>query len=705
MISQRLSNGARFQWRGASYQITRLLPAGQVNLEDLLTGTTSTVEMMTLVQALFNDELHFLVDNKPRSSATTPPAIRPPAALALSEYPTELVAIARYRLAVIEPLLKLENRTRTDVRQRVQSIKAEQSSDREPSLYTAVSVAAVYRWLGDYVRSGFDLRALIPAVQTRGGNGQLRLPGEVNALIDIILNDLGQVQEKITVDTIRQELAVRLAEENRLRPTTAQLRLPARDTIAQRLRNSAVQAKPRTSRTARSAQQVGQTPYPDIPLERVEIDHTRADLIVIDDRDNLPLGRLTLTYCLDTATRYPLGYYLGFEPPSYLTVMECLHHAILPKGDVRDLYGTEHTWQAYGVPATLVIDNGKEFIGRDLEDACCLLGTVLQYTPVLTPQFKAGIERMFGSMNTLLFHTLPGTTFSNLAERGAYDSAKQACVYLSEVDKLMHLFVVDIYAERFHRGLNGIPARCWEEKTSQGFAPALPPSGQELAILLSRTDTRVIHSYGLEFSSLRYNAEELLTLRTRLNGQAAKIKYHPADLSALYVYDPFEQQYLRVPALDQEYTQGLSLWKHRVIRQAVLDEQARVDPVALGQAKRKIQAIVEEGRQRRQQGSRTRAARWEMAGQSTRALAQLESSTPPEVPVHPEAASEVLPLSLTDAQSCEPSDHDGWEVSYVPLKSLPAPVLPMSPAAGGGGPKCDTPGQGVTAEGTEVQHG
>ncbi len=685
MTSQRLSSGARFQWRSASYQITRLLPAGQVNLEDLLTGTTSSVEVMTLVQALFDDELYFIADNKSGSSATaTAKPLRPPAPLALSEYPAELVAIARYRLSVIDPLLKLEHRTRADVSHRVQSVKATQASDSEPSLHTVVSVAAVYRWLGDYVRSGHDLRALIPAVQTRGGNGQVRLPGEVNALIEIILEGLGQVQEKVTIDTIRNELAVRLAEENRLRPTTAQLRLPSRDTIAQRLRNSAVQAKPRTSRTAHSTQQVGQTPYPDIPLERVEIDHTRADLVVIDDRDNLPLGRLTLTYCLDTATRYPLGYYLGFEPPSYLTVMECLHHAILPKGDVRALYGTEHTWQAYGIPATLVIDNGKEFIGRDLEDACCLLGTVLQYTPVLTPQFKAGIERMFGSMNTLLFHTLPGTTFSNSVERGTYDSAQQACVYLSEIDKLMHLFVVDLYAERFHRGLNGIPARCWEEKTGQGFAPALPPGGQELAILLSRTDTRVLHSYGLEFASLRYNAEELLTLRTRLNGQAAKIKYHPADLSALYVYDPFERQYLRVPALDQDYTQGLSLWKHRVIRQAVLDEQARVDPVALGQAKRKIQAIVDEGRQRKRQGTRTRAARWDMAGKSTRAMTQLEPPAPPETPVQLEPLAEVMTPSSIESQPSKLPDDDNWEVSYVPLKSLPAPV---------------------PAQGTEVQHG
>ena len=91
--------------------------------------------------------------------------------------------------------------------------------------------------------------------------------------------------------------------------------------------------------------------------------------------------------------------------------MECLHHAIRPKDDVRKQYGTEHEWLAYGIPATLVIDNGKEFIGHDLEDACLLLGIVLQYTPVRTPQFKAGVERMFGSLNTMFFHHCPEPPF------------------------------------------------------------------------------------------------------------------------------------------------------------------------------------------------------------------------------------------------------------------------------------------------------
>ena len=366
-----------------------------------------------------------------------------------------------------------------------------------------------------------------------------------------------------------------------------------------------------------------------MPLERVEIDHTRTDLVVIDDQDDLPLGRLTLTHCMVSR------------------------------------YNTEHQWLAYGIPATLVIDNGKEFIGHDLEDACLLLGMVLQYTLVQTPQFKAGIERMFGSLNTMFFHTLPGTTFSNPTEQGSYNSTEQACVYLSEVDKMLHIFLLDIYAERFHRGLNGIPARHWEEKTRHGFAPALPPSAAELSILLGRTATRTVQHYGIDFLSLRYNCDELITLRTRLKGQPTKIKYHPADLSCLYVYDSFEQQYIRVPALDQAYTQGLSLWKHRVIRQAVLTEQNQVDIVALGKAKRKIQQMVEVGRQRKRQSTRSRIARWETAGKPSRQTGEPQakqgetSEKPiPTVPV----------MTDTTNQSTHTHQDLDWEIGYLPTR-------------------------------------
>ncbi|HSH79398.1 MAG TPA: Mu transposase C-terminal domain-containing protein, partial [Herpetosiphonaceae bacterium] len=405
--------------------------------------------------------------------------------------------------------------------------------------------------------------------------------------------------------------------------------------------------------------QSGQRPHPTLPLERVELDHTRVDLIVIDDQDNLPLGRPTLTYCLDLATRYPLGYYLGFEPPSYLAVMECLAHAIRPKLSPRDTYGADHEWQAYGLPVTLVVDNGKEFHGQSLQDACAVLGIALDHSPVQTPQFKAGIERLFGTMNTGLFHTLPGTTFGSVAQRGDYDSLAQACICLRDLQQMLTIFVVDIYAEQFHRGLNGVPARCWEQALKAGFVPRVPTSADDLLVLLGRRVDRVIQAYGIEFESLRYNCAALASLRQRLAGQRVKVKYHPADLSRVYVYDPFDHHYLTVPALAQEYTQDLSLWKHRVIRRTVLDEQGTVDLAALGRAKEKIQEIVTAARTQKRLRTRGTRARWEGEVPS-----QAESTPPDPVPPvvvpHASAAPDTAapPHGAPDA---------GWSITYPTL--------------------------------------
>ena len=673
MSKHRFSSGARFRWQDTTYQIIRLLPAGQANIENILSGATSVVEISILVKALFDLELHFVSENGTVLPNTQAESRIDETHLGLSDYPTMLVSVAHYRLNVISPLLKIKQRTRADVLDRVQEIKTTQQKQGEHTLQDSVSAAAIYRWISDYVSSGSDLRALIPSVHERGGKHASRLRSEMEALVEIVIQDKYKVHEKVTIDDVRYELSVRVAEENRVRPSHDQLNMPSRATLARRIGASSSWQDHKVQHERNSIRQTdtqcGQTPYPDLPLERVEIDHTRSDLVVIDDRDNLPLGRLTLTYCLDTATRYPLGYYLGFEPPSYLTVMECLHHAIQPKGDVRKLYGVEHDWLAYGIPATLVIDNGKEFIGHDLEDACLLLGVVLQYTPVRTPQFKASVERMFGSLNTMFFHALPGTTFSNSGERGGYNSAEQACVYLSDVDKMLNIFLLDFYAERFHHGLDGIPARRWEEKIQHGFAPALPPSAEELSILLGRTTTRILHHYGIEFASLRYNCDDLLTLRTRLKGQATKIKYHPADLSCLYVYDSFERQYIRVPALADEYTQGLSLWKHRVIRQAVLEEQDQVDLVALGKAKRKIQQIVDADRQRKRQSTRSRIARWDTAGKPSRqAIAELDAGDMASVT----NTEKTMSIGTNQPASVSPAllsaDEGNWEISYAPLR-------------------------------------
>ena len=290
--------------------------------------------------------------------------------------------------------------------------------------------------------------------------------------------------------------------------------------------------------------------------------------------------------------------------------MQCLYHGIQKKQHIVDTYNTQHEWLSYGVPVMLVADNGREFRGKDLADACEDLEIHLEHTPVRTPELKPHVERFFETLNNLLFHISPGTTFSNIFDRGEYDSKQQACVYVSQIARALHIVFLDDYAERFHKGIKAIPARRWEAATAGGWRPRLPRSRHQLDVLLSRSAMRSVRAGGIEFENLRYNAAELGKLRVKLGKEQVKIKYNPADLSYIHVLDPFEQRYIRVPALDLAYTRDLSLWKHRIIQKVARQEQDKPDTVGLAKARRALQDLIDSGRNRRMMG------RWNTNGNS-----------------------------------------------------------------------------------------
>ncbi len=678
-ISQ-FSIGTRLRWQNKTYEVRPSTSVTMITLWETLTEEETSAEMQTLLNALFSGKLFFLPQGQLKKAKKQVRRSFEEELRTLDDYPPYLANIARYRLEAIWPLLPLapKERTRDVVKARVAEVKAAHDSAFEGSLLGSVSKNSLYRWIHAYVASNYDIRSLIPDTRERGGKNKLRLDSAVDILIDSTIHELYKKPEIVSIDDVLQEVACRVPETNMKQPESEPLFAPSRATVARRIEALGTIERFSIRHGNRLAKQkfsqYGANMTTDMPGEIAQIDHTRADFVVIDDRDNLPLGRPTLTYCLDVGTRYPLGKYIGFEPPSYYAAMECLYHAISPKEGIRERYGTEHDWIAYGIPSTLVIDNAREFTGRDLSDACLSLGIILQRTPVRTPHFKAEIERGLGTIETMLFHTLPGTTFSNPQERGDYNSLEEACVYLSDVEKIFHTFIVDVYAETLHDGIEAIPARRWEAALQAGFLPTLPDSITDLQVLLGRVAYHRIWHYGIDFETIRYNCDDLLIPRTKLKGQKVKIKYHPGDLSKIYVFDPFDERYIPVPALDQEYTQGLSLWKHRVIRNFASREQDKPDLVALGRAKRRIREIVEAGRERKRVGTRTNIARWETSGkpfyqveQEMGEAAEIAAPQAVQVQTLPVASTQELvqPETLLEEEDLLASGSDeGWELDY-----------------------------------------
>lgn len=55
-------------------------------------------------------------------------------------------------------------------------------------------------------------------------------------------------------------------------------------------------------------------------LDVVQIDHTPADIILVDSFERKPVGRPRATLAIDIAKRMVTGYHVSFEAPSHLSV-------------------------------------------------------------------------------------------------------------------------------------------------------------------------------------------------------------------------------------------------------------------------------------------------------------------------------------------------------------------------------------------------
>jgi putative transposase len=216
-----------------------------------------------------------------------------------------------------------------------------------------------------------------------------------------------------------------------------------------------------------------------------------------------------------------MGFYMGFEPPSCLSVMRCLKHAILPKTYVaREFPSIKSSWDCYGVPELVLVDNPPEFHSTHFERACLQIGTDIQYAKVLIPWYKGKLERFQGTMNHDLMQGNPGTTFSSILERDEYDPTRHAVVLLTTFREMLHKWIIDVYLQTPHRGIKDTPAHRWHSELSV-LPPPLPPSASELDVVLGMTAQRVVFHYGIELEELKYNGEELGALRRRM-GTARK---------------------------------------------------------------------------------------------------------------------------------------------------------------------------------------
>jgi putative transposase len=650
------------------FVISQRLSENNWQLQNLATGEWCTFNEDDLLARFVKNELSFVIGVDGSCFSTDRLEIK--LKRDLSTYPPELVALAKNRLNYLK---EIDHRqpisiAQTAIEPLIESVSKRINDAAPPGWRT---VCRDYRkWIG----AGRDIKALILRHADRGRRGTRLLP-EVKAISDQAIKELYLTTERKRVPEVHLEVVRRLTDANKFRSDDDQLPTPSRSTIYRqiaRLSPYEVTAARYGKRRAEMEFRVSTSgAVTTRALERVVMDHTPSDLIVVDDNSMLPLGRPTITTALDEHTRCPLGFYAGFEPPSCLAVMRCLKHAILPKVYLSSQFpSVKNRWECYGVPELAVVDNPMEFHSTHFELACLQIGCDIQYAKVLVPWYKGKIERFQGTLNHDLMHGKPGTTFSNILERDDYDPSKHAVVLLSTFREILHKWIVDVYLQTPHRGIQDTPAHRWQSDTG-GLPPPLPPSAAALDIVLGMAVQRVVFHYGIELEGLKYNGPELGELRRRI-GPVSKVEltFDPGDLGHIHVFDPVKGTYVRVSAVDRGYASGLTLWQHRVIRRyAQRWLNARTDLVALGVAKAEIRALVERDFNRKSSRGRKRQARF--MGDHTPATLPEPVANPPALAAAPGA--EVTGLPSRQRQLTEGGQNQARS-SEVPFTSDPITI-------------------------------
>ena len=544
-------------------------------------------------------------------------------AIDFASYPEKLKQEARDRFIYVNNILERQLPSRSA--ERIEPIIDEaHNSNSFEVVKRKPSARSVQRWLDSYIEAGYSIRGLISGNADKG-NRQAKVDPLAEPYIQGAIEHFKQL-ERPAIAKSYDHLQTLINYENiKISDVSKKLKVMSQTAFIKRLEKEAKkqlmiarmgkEEANKLFKTAKLTQEIS------LILQRVESDHTQLDLFIVDEKESLVLGRPYVTAILDYKSKSVLGFYIGFEKPSYLSIARALRHAILPKSYVKELYeDVENDWECYGIPRVLIVDRGKDFESIALRDACLDLNIRIQRNPGKHPWYKGSMESYFKSLNNGLLNDMKGKVFPNIVDSNLYNPQKHAVITMSSFLKIFHIWLIDIYHQKKVSRGKIIPSVSWKEDLDR--VPRRVMNADALNIVLAENASRKNNSDGIIFEHIRYDSDELAKLRAETGFQNVEFKFNREDLGYIYVKDdrnPRSNTYFTVPALNQKYAKGLSRHQHRIIlafNRKYLD--GLTDLESLAAAKMKIKRLIRENLETRKDKSTStiqNVSRWSGVGQ------------------------------------------------------------------------------------------
>ena len=432
---------------------------------------------------------------------------------------------------------------------------------RAAAVVLGVSERQVYRLLRKCREGGGTVTTLVSS-GSDGGRGKRRIEERREALIRDAVAELYLTPQRLSAEKIVVEVR-RRARDQHVRP-------PSASTVRRRIAALSQEERRRRGDVAVPEAVLGSTVTAQAPLDVVQIDHTPVDLILVDPIERRPIGRPWVTVAIDVFSRCIAGFLVTLEAPSATSVGLCLAHVASDKRSWLTAIGVDADWPVMGRPRQIGVDNAAEFHSEALERGCAQHDITIDWRPFGRPQVGGVVERVIGTLMELV-HGLPGTTFSNVMQRGRYDSDKAACLTLAELERWLAVAIAKLYHLRPHAGLDGeAPLQRYQEGVralaTEGLAPPSPRDPRAFLIDFLPVVRRTWRRDGVVIDHIHYFSDALKPWIER-DGPPRRIliRRDPRDLNRIYVHDPDDGGYLEVGYRELSRP-PVSLWEHRLAR-------------------------------------------------------------------------------------------------------------------------------------------
>lgn len=249
-----------------------------------------------------------------------------------------------------------------------------------------------------------------------------------------------------------------------------------------------------------------------VPLQVVQVDAARADIIVLSRDGRSVLERPWILWSIDVATRCVWSWAVCEDTPSEIDYLRLVRRGFVPKDDLVRECGAQNAYPVLGIPQLILADRGWQFAAMRSRERLAEVGVIVEHAAAYRPDMKGTVERLIRTINERWIHRLPGTTLSSIQQRGGHDAVAEARRHgltLDRFERLLGLAVMDGYAQEFHSSLRSTPLERWTKLCDRYGPPRRwpqdPASRLQLALFaLKDGGTRTRDQRGYFFQNLLY---------------------------------------------------------------------------------------------------------------------------------------------------------------------------------------------------------